>query len=641
MKLFSAVQAVAIAAISLALLTGCGQKNEDQQPPTRAVAPSEDVSREAVDAVKPNNFPSSIGAMEILGKPEFLAFSYGGYRERTRDNVPTVNQLKEDMRILSAMGIKLLRTYNTQQYPHAANLLEAIGQLRAEDPEFEMYVMLGAWIDCEGAWTDAPNHEGEDFENNSAEIEAAVKLAQAHPETVKIIAVGNEAMVHWATSYFVRPAVILKWVDHLQELKASGKLPANLWVTSSDNFASWGGGDTSYHTDELTALIKSVDFISMHTYPFHDTHYNPSFWAAPAEEAKLTVPQRADAAIERAAAYAISQYEGTAEFVKSLEIEKPIHIGETGWASSASSLYGASGSQAADEYKSKRFYDAMRDWTNQAGMSCFYFEAFDEQWKDDKDPGGSENHFGLINLQGQAKYALWDQVDAGLFEALTRDGKPITKTYDGDETALLASALNVPSAGALGAHSIATVNEQRGIGEAVGESIYVVLHDGLVPDESNDATYPSQPLKLNIWEGTCGLERVDGDTIRVSTGSGDWWGCALEIQADGKGENLAKFTSGRLHFEIRGDSTTPFNVGIQSGTFAAGTQVNNFVSFGSDKDFQLSQEWKSYSIPLADLEKENGKVADYSDITSLLFVKGTRDVPDKSIELRRLHYTRN
>lgn len=62
----------------------------------------------------------------------------------------------------------------------------------------------------------------------------------------------------------------------------------------------------------------------------------------------------------------------------------------------------------------------------------FYFEAFDEQWKDAKNPQGSENHFGLINLKSEAKYALWDMVDKGVFKGLTRDGKPITKTFGGD-----------------------------------------------------------------------------------------------------------------------------------------------------------------------------------------------------------------
>jgi hypothetical protein len=62
--------------------------------------------------------------------------------------------------------------------------------------------------------------------------------------------------------------------------KKVGKLDANLWITSSDNFASWGGGDPEYHVPDLEKLIKAVDYISMHTYPMHDTHYNPTFWVS-------------------------------------------------------------------------------------------------------------------------------------------------------------------------------------------------------------------------------------------------------------------------------------------------------------------------------------------------------------------------
>ena len=75
------------------------------------------------------------------------------------------------------------------------------------------------------------------------------------------------------------------------------------------------------------------------------------------------------------------------------------------------------------------------------GISCFYFEAFNEQWKDAGNPLGSENHFGLINFQGEAKYPLWDAVDAGVFDGLTRNGKTITKTYNGDKTLLMKDVL--------------------------------------------------------------------------------------------------------------------------------------------------------------------------------------------------------
>ncbi len=373
---------------------------------------------------------NNVTAKDILGNPNYLALSYGGYRKKSRDLQPTIAELKEDMKILYAMDIRVLRTYNVH-LAHASNLLKAIDQLKKEDPTFEMYVMLGAWIDCKNAWTDQPVNHYEESDRNAIEIDIAVALANQYPGIVKIIAVGNESMVKWATSYYVQPNIILKWVNHLQQLKQEGQLSKNLWVTSSDNFASWGGGDPLYHTEDLEKLINAVDYLSVHTYPMHDTHYNPVFWGVFGDEVKLTGIEKVNVAMKRTQDYAISQRDSVASYIKSLGIEKPIHIGETGWASASNGHYGAKGSKATDEYKAAIFYKNMRDWTKSEGMSCFYFEAFDEPWKDAQNAGGSENYFGLFTAEGKAKYALWDQVDKGVFEGLTRGGKPITKTYNG------------------------------------------------------------------------------------------------------------------------------------------------------------------------------------------------------------------
>lgn len=384
-------------------------------------------------------------AAEILGNPDYRAISYGGYRVNSRDVQPTISQLKEDLLILSAMGVRVLRTYNVQ-LPHASNVLAAIRELKDGDPKFEMYVMLGAWIDCKNAWTGLPVDHNVESEKNAAEIDRAVALAKQYPDIVKVIAVGNEAMVKWATSYYVQPGVILKWVEHLQTLKTKGVLPEELWITSSDNFASWGGGDGEYHVPDLEKLIKAVDYISMHTYPMHDTHYNPQFWAGEADEADQTKAQRIEAALVRARDYAKSQYEAVQAYVSGVGADKPIHIGETGWASSANELYGEEGSKATDEFKQSRYYHLLREWTDDNKISCFYFEAFDEPWKDANNPGGSENYFGLLTVDGQAKHALWEQVDAGAFHGLTRGGKPITKTYGGNEALLLQKVLPPPLA---------------------------------------------------------------------------------------------------------------------------------------------------------------------------------------------------
>jgi exo-beta-1,3-glucanase (GH17 family) len=387
----------------------------------------------------------NVTAKDILGNSDYTAISYGGYRKTSRDIQPTVAQLKEDMKLLAAMQVKVLRTYNAQ-LAHASNVLKAIRELKTEDPNFEMYVMLGAWIDCQNAWTsEPPNHDVEDEAGNTAEIGRVVALANEYPDIVKVIAVGNEAMVKWAGAYYVQPWVILKWVNHLQDLKKGGKLSKDLWITSSDNFASWGGGGEEYHVEDLTKLIKAVDYVSLHTYPMHDTHYNPQFWGVFPEDEGKSDTEKIAAAMKRSIDYAKSQYQSTAKYIDSLGIKKPIHIGETGWATSCNGFYGAGGSKATDEYKSGLYHSLMREWTDAEGISCFYFQAFDEPWKDAGNPGGSENYFGLFTVDGKAKYAIWDWVDKGAFKGLSRAGNSITKTFDGDEKALLEQVPLPPS----------------------------------------------------------------------------------------------------------------------------------------------------------------------------------------------------
>lgn len=385
-----------------------------------------------------------VTAKDILGNPDYLAISYGGYLKISRDSQPTIKELKSDMKLLSAMGIKFLRTYNVQ-LPHAPNILKAITELKIEDPSFEMYVMLGAWIDCLNAWTEhMPNHDLES-PDNAAEINRAVALANQYPDIVKVLAVGNEAMVKWATSYYVQPNIILKWVNYLQDLKQTKKLPKDLWITSSDDFASWGGGDPIYHVKDLEDIIKAVDYISMHSYPYHNTHYNPEFWGIPEEENSLSETEKIDNAMKRAVEFSKNQYKCTVNYVKSLGVDKPVHIGETGWASVSNGFYGNNGSKATDEYKQGLYYKLIRDWTNSEGISCFYFEAFNEKWKDANNPQGSENHFGLFKINGEAKYPIWDLVDKGVFEGLKRNGNPIIKTYNGDKKELMPYVLVPPT----------------------------------------------------------------------------------------------------------------------------------------------------------------------------------------------------
>jgi exo-beta-1,3-glucanase (GH17 family) len=375
----------------------------------------------------------------LLGNNDYPAISYSGYRTltRTAQNCPTVKEFQEDMKILSAMGIKLLRTYDAKEFPQSSRLLEAIRELKQADPGFEMYVMLGAWVRCKGAYGAAPDHSQEDTQWNKQEIDGAIELASQYPDIVKIIAVGNEAMVTWQT-HFVPASVILKWVNYLKEARTTGKMPAKTLVTTSDNWAALGGTE-SYRNDVLVTLLKQIDYVSLHTYAYHDTYYDTAFQWSVQPEANLSIAEQSARAVKRAITHQIAQYEAVKNYMEKNGIHKQIHIGETGWASLDNSYYGDNGTCAADEYKMKLFYNGVRKWTTDSNLTCFYFEAFDEPWKSGGTEG-SEGHFGIFTVDGKAKYPLWGKVDTGVFNGLTRGGNAITKTHDGNEAVLLEKA---------------------------------------------------------------------------------------------------------------------------------------------------------------------------------------------------------
>ena len=391
---------------------------------------------------KSGDLVMSKNAKDIIGNNNYPAISYGGYRGKSREVQPSIEDIKEDLQIMFAQGFRVIRTYDLH-HPFAENTLKAISELKNSDSDFEMYVMLGAWIQCKDAFTDLPIHNEEDLEGNKVEIAEAVRLAQEYQDIVKVIAVGNEAMVHWATSYHLEPKYILKWVKYLQDLKINGTINNNIWITSSDNFASWGGGSEEYHNDDLDELIRSVDYVSMHTYAFHDTYYNPVFWNLSGDSEDLSKKDIIKKAIQKAVEYELSQFNSVQEYIHGIDTSKQVHIGETGWSSVASDLYGYGGTEAADEYKLGLYYEMITDVCVAKSISCFYFSAFDEPWKDSQNENGSENHFGLFTVHGEAKYPLWEKVDQNVFDGLSRGGNPIKKTFNGDFDALLETS-NLP-----------------------------------------------------------------------------------------------------------------------------------------------------------------------------------------------------
>ena len=192
-------------------------------------------------------------------------------------------------------------------------------------------------------------------------MNAAIELAAKYPDIVKIIAVGNEAMVRWQ-AHWVSSEIILKYVQYAKDAKTNPinghLLPKNVLLTSSDNFAVWGA-EEQYRKESLTKLLNEIDFISLHTYPFHDTHWNPGFWQLSEEESNKSPEAIAHLSMSEAFERAVDQYNMVKDYLEQTNIIKPIHIGETGWATLDDHIFTTPGSGATDEIKMKLYYDAI------------------------------------------------------------------------------------------------------------------------------------------------------------------------------------------------------------------------------------------------------------------------------------------
>lgn len=208
---------------------------------------------------------------------------YSGYREGQdpHGNHPSREEVREDLHIL-AQEWTFLRTYAASQ--HARDILEVI-----REDQLPIRILLGAWLA-----TEDPHHWDYDPKNpalNEAEIEAAAALANAFPDVVVAVNVGNEIMVDWSFQP-VSPKRVIELVERTKE-------QVSVPVTVADNYRAWT-------TPEGLAVSRVVDFVILHTYPL---------WQGKT--------------VDQALAISIADYEAVRRAVGP---DKRIIIGEAGWA---------------------------------------------------------------------------------------------------------------------------------------------------------------------------------------------------------------------------------------------------------------------------------------------------------------------
>jgi hypothetical protein len=154
------------------------------------------------------------------------------------------------------------------------------------------------------------------------------------------------------------------------------------------------------------AILARVSFfsVSRRLYPFLDTFYDPSKYDW--RQKTVPEPQRAQAMIDATIVEAKKQFNDARAGLAKLGLSSiPMVIGETGWAA-VDTNGGPNLAFRAHPVNQKMYFDALQVWAQQGRRDAqgpkaiFFFQAFDEPWKQ------GDDGWGLFNAQRQARYTI-------------------------------------------------------------------------------------------------------------------------------------------------------------------------------------------------------------------------------------------
>lgn len=299
----------------------------------------------------------------MLKLPTGNAICYSGYRNGQSPDTqiyPSVDEIREDLLILK-QNWRTLRLYDCSL--HAERVLQVI---RSEGMNFQ--VMLGAYLGPEMnnfgcPWGGTYSEEVLEASKraNQKELEKLIVLAKQYEDIVFSVAVGNEATVDW-TDHFVP---VSHMIEYVRRVKKSIRQP----VTFCENYVPW--------QHKLRDLVPEVDFISLHTYPVWEYKH-----------------------IHEALEYTKDNLQSVARLYPG----KPIVITEAGWATNSNGR-GIQPEHSSQEMQAIYYADLMQ-WSVEAGVLIFVFEAFDEPWKGSQDPMEPEKHWGLFTVDRMPKLVM-------------------------------------------------------------------------------------------------------------------------------------------------------------------------------------------------------------------------------------------
>ena len=480
------------------------------------------------------------------------AVSYSPYRTATSDadlvnETPSAANIKQDLDLLVAGGFGLIRVFDSSDKVAKATLQV----IRTN--KLNLKVQLGAYM-----------LSSNDTANKS-ELARAVVLANTYSDIVLAVSVGNENMVSWSFNK-IDPTVM---AGYLRTVRGQIAQP----VTTDDNYAFWASAPS--------AITDTIDFASLHTYAELDTYFDPGRWDW--QQKAVPANLRATAMMDAAIAEARVQYNAARTHLDRKGLGgMPITIGETGW--NAVDLGRLP--FRAHPVNQKMYYDRLTAWategrTGAGPKAIFYFEAFDEPWKQ------GDDRWGLFNKSRQARYVI--------------------------------QGLNAPSATWVwepGSYreSDAVYFAPPVVNAAVTESRYTVYSDAPLgaselrptglrfdPFDGDSVNAPEVPSPAP-GDGSMSIEITPKPKV-YGWGFLNQSSAATPVTA-----NLSNFASGSVRFSIKTTYPGKIEIGISSDSEDRTVQEAYLQIGNGDFGYCNTGQWCTVTIPLSAFSKVNPKL---------------------------------
>lgn len=491
------------------------------------------------------------------------AVAYSPYRtsasaaDLAAEAIPKDNIL-QDLNLLLAGGFRLIRLFDSSDKV-ARQTLEVI-----RDNHLNLRVQLGAYL--------TPGDEAA----SQAELARCVALANDFQDLVLAVSIGNENMVSWSFNK-IDPTVMARYI---RTVRSQITQP----VTSDDNYAFWASAPT--------VVTNEIDFVSLHTYAELDTVYDPTLWDW--KQKAVAADQRAAAMMDGAIAEARRQYQVARSYLDSVGLSYiPITIGETGW--NAVDDLGQLQFRA-HPVNQKMYLDRLATWaaegrTGPGPKQVFYFEAFDEPWKQ------SDDGWGLFNKNRQARYAVQAlNADGSVFGNATWTWEPGSYT-DTDALYFVPPTVN------------ASIDASR-----------YVLYSDLAPAAGEVA---ASGLRWDAFDGTtAGYAEVAGNygpgdashSLQITPKpAGYGWGLLLHSPSNAT-DNLGGFSGGTLNFMVSTTYPGKIEIGIATDTQDRVAQEAYLQIAPGQYGYCNTGAWCTVSIPLKAFLTVNPKL----DLTLVL-----------------------